>query len=206
MISKKMPKSLSYMIAAGIILAITCITFALINSTSKSIDILNFIFLIIQAVFGIVIIIAGHKITHKFFHMFMGQIFLFWSIISFIIDICLPYTTKELWPLYGILAALALFISGYLKYHSIKFGYLIPSATLFGMGIWYLFFSMNIITLPFRIVVMTLGPVFMVTVAAVLIIYYLIQKKHKELVFSDDEIGVFSDEEASFSFDSEEDL
>ena len=64
---------------------------------------------------------------------------------------------------------------------------------------------MNIITMSFRLVVMTLGPVFLISVAAILVIYFLVQQKHKELVVSDEEIGVFSDEEASFKFDSEDD-
>lgn len=205
MVYEKMLKPVYSMIAAGIILAISSLVFAIINPASKSIDILNLIFLILQAGVGIAIMIVSLKVTHKFFHIFIGLVFLFWSIISILINVVLPYTEKELWPLYGVAAAIAMFISGYRKYGSIKFGYLIPSVFFFGMGIWYLFFSMNIITLSFRLVVMTLGPVFLISVAAILVIYFLVQQKHKELVVSDDEIGVFSDEEASFKFDSDDD-
>ena len=205
MVSDKMLKPVHFMIAAGIVLAVSCLAFAVINPASKSIDILNIIFLILQASFGIAIIVASKKISHKFFHMFMGYIFLFWSIISILTDIILPFTKKEMWPMYGVAAGVAMIIAGYRKYRSIKFGYLIPAVTLCGMGIWYLFFSMNIITLSFRIVVFTLGPVFLISVAALLVIFFLVQQKHKELVFSDDEIGVFSDEEASFKFDSDDD-
>ncbi len=205
MVYEKMLKPVYSMIAAGIVLAISSLVFVIINPASKSIDILNLILLILQAGVGIAIMIVSLKVTHKFFHIFIGLVFLFWSIISILINVVLPYTEKELWPLYGVAAAIAMFISGYKKYGSIKFGYLIPSIFFFGMGIWYLFFSMNIITMSFRLVVMTLGPVFLISVAAILVIYFLVQQKHKELVVSDEEIGVFSDEEASFKFDSEDD-
>ena len=36
--------------------------------------------------------------------------------------------------------------------------------------------------------------------------YFFVQQKHSDLVFKDDEIGVFSDEEASFKSDMDEDL
>lgn len=204
MSSRKWFRSVYIMIAAGIILAVCCLFFAIFNPSSKKIDILNLVFLSLQALFGLIIIIASERITHKFFHLFMGQIFLSWSIISILLAVAIPFTTKEFWPVYGILAGIALCVSGHLKYGSIKFGYLIPSVTLIGMGMWYLLFSMGIIRLSFRYVVMTLGPLFLISIALLLIIYYFVQQKHKELVFSDEEIGVFSDEEASFKFDSDE--
>lgn len=198
-------KSIYFMIAAGIVLTVCCLFFAVTNPSSKSIDILNLVFLSVEAIFGIIIVIISRRITHKFSHLFMGQIFISWGITSILIAVAIPYTTKELWPVYGILAGIAMLISGYLKYNCVKFGYLIPSVTLVGMGCWYLLFSMHIISLSFRYVVMTLGPAFLISIAAILMIYFFVQQKHKGLVFSDDEIGVFSDEETSFKFDSDND-
>ena len=132
MVYEKMVKPVYSMIAAGILLAVSCLVFAVINPASKSIDILNLVFLILQAGFGIAIMIVSLKVTHKFFHIFIGLVFLFWSIITILINVLLPYTEKELWPLYGVAAAIAMFISGYKKYGSIKFGYLVPSIFFFG--------------------------------------------------------------------------
>ncbi len=128
-----------------------------------------------------------------------------WSGLSFLVDVVLPFTVKEAWPIYGVTAGLALFISGYIKYKSVKFGYGIPSVVLFGMGIWYSLFSMHIIKMSFGTVVATLGPFFMGSVALFLVLFFLLQQKHKELVLEDEEIGTFSDEEPFFKSDSEED-
>ena len=95
--------------------------------------------------------------------------------------------------------------AGLWKYKVLKFGYLIPSVTLFGMGVWYSFFSFQIIKKSFSSIACTLGPLFMISIAVFLVVFFLMQQRHKELVFSDDETGVFSDEESSISSELEED-
>lgn len=201
---KKVIKLLYCFIVAGIILGIAGVVIAAINSAPKSIDVLNHVFMFILLIMGISVVIISRKITHKFFHFFMGLLFSFWSLLSIVIEANTLFTSKELWPIYGILAAIALFVSGLLKYGSMKFGYVIPSATLFGMGMWYFLFSMKIIKMSFKSVVATLGPAFMLSIAVFLILFFLVQQRHKELVFSDEETGTFSDEEVSFKSDLED--
>ena len=41
-------------------------------------------------------------------------------------------------------------------------------------------------------------------IAVFLIVFFFLQQKHKELVFSDEETGVFADEEASFNSELED--
>ena len=202
----KLTKSLYFMIALGILILAACFVFAVINPISRKIDILNLVILIFQGLLGIVIIIIGKKITHKFFHMFIGLAFFLCSLVLIMMVIVLPFTIKELWPVYGVIAGISLFISGFLKYKSVKFGYLIPAVTLVGMGIWYLMFSLQLMPLSFSMVVYTLGPAFLIMIAVLLVAYFFVQQKHSDLVFKDDEIGVFSDEEASFKSDMDEDL
>ena len=201
----KLTKSLYFMIALGILILAACFMFAVLNPVSRSIDILNLVLLIFQAGIGIGIIVLGKIITHKFFHMFIGLVFFLCSMVSIITVLVLPFGFKEIWPIYGVIAGLALFVSGFLKYKSVKFGYLIPAVTLFGMGIWYLLFSLQIMPLSFSMVVYTLGPAFLIMVAFLLVAYFFVQQKHSDLVFKDEEIGVFSDEEASFKSDMDED-
>ena len=64
---------------------------------------------------------------------------------------------------------------------------------------------MHIIKMSFRTVVATLGPFFMGSVALFLILFFLLQQRHEELVVKDEEIGVFSDEETLFNANSEDD-
>ena len=202
----KLTKSLYFMIALGILILAACFVFAVINPISRKIDILNLVILIFQGLLGIVIIIIGKKITHKFFHMFIGLAFFLCSLVLIMMVLVLPFTIKELWPVYGVIAGISLFISGFLKYKSVKFGYLIPAVTLVGMGIWYLMFSLQLMPLSFSMVVYTLGPAFLIMIAVLLVAYFFVQQKHSDLVFKDDEIGIFSDEEASFKSDMDEDL
>ena len=202
----KLTKSLYFMIALGILILAACFVYAVINPISRKIDILNLVILIFQGLLGIVIIIIGKKITHKFFHMFIGLAFFLCSLVLIMMVLVLPFTIKELWPVYGVIAGISLFISGFLKYKSVKFGYLIPAVTLVGMGIWYLMFSLQLMPLSFSMVVYTLGPAFLIMIAVLLVAYFFVQQKHSDLVFKDDEIGVFSDEEASFKSDMDEDL
>ena len=202
----KLTKSLYFMIALGILILAACFVFAVINPISRKIDILNFVLLIFQGLLGIGIIILGKMITHKFFHMFIGLAFFLCSLVSIIMVLVLPFAIKELWPVYGVIAGISLFISGFVKYKSVKFGYLIPAVTLVGMGIWYLLFSLQLMPLSFSMVVYTLGPAFLIMIAVLLVAYFFVQQKHSDLVFKDDEIGVFSDEEASFKSDMDEDL
>lgn len=202
----KLTKSLYFMIALGILILAACFVFAVINPISRKIDILNLVILIFQGLLGIVIIIIGKKITHKFFHMFIGLAFFLCSLVLIMMVLVLPFTIKELWPVYGVIAGISLFISGFLKYKSVKFGYLIPAVTLVGMGIWYLMFSLQLMPLSFSMVVYTLGPAFLIMIAVLFVAYFFVQQKHSDFVFKDDEIGVFSDEEASFKSDMDEDL
>ena len=189
----------------GILFVITCAIITILNPISKSVNILNITFLILQAGIGLSVVIISRKITKKFFHLFVGLLYLFWSILALFMELVFPFTIKEFWPLFGVIAGLLWFIAGCLKYGRLKFGFVIPSVTLFGMGLWYSLFSFGIVKLSFKSVACSLGPVFMISIAVFLVLFFLAQQRHKELVFSDEETGGFSDEESSIRSELEED-
>ena len=200
----KYPKSIYFLLPIGILFVITCAIITGLNPVSKPVNILNILFLIFQAGIGLSLIIISRRITKKFFHLFAGLLYLCWSIQSLVCELILPYTLKEVWPLFGVTTGLLWFIAGRIKYGTLKFGFVIPSVTLLGMGCWYSLFSFQILKLSYSSVACTLGPVFMVSIAVFLVVFFLMQQRHKELVFSDDETGVFSDEESSISSELEE--
>ena len=72
------------------------------------------------------------------------------------------------------------------------------------MGCWYSLFSFGLVKLSFKTVAITLSPLFMLLIAVFLIIFFFLQQNHKELVVTDDETGVFADEEASFNSELED--
>lgn len=203
--TEKNIKSIYVLIVFGILFVIGCTIITVLNPASRSINILNLVFIIIQAGIGLATVLIAKKFTKKFFHLFMGLLYLCWSLIFLFAYTLFSFSFKEMWPLFGISAGLLWFIAGKWKYKVLKFGYLIPSVTLFGMGCWYSLFSFGLIKLSFKTVASTLGPLFMLLIAVFLIAFYFLQQRHKELVFSDEETGVFADEEASFNSGFDED-
>lgn len=192
-------KPVYFLIAFGVFCAAFCIVVSLVNPMSRTIDVLKILSILLQILIGISVIIISHKITHKYFELFMGLIFIIWSVISFSTEVLLPVTVKEIWPFYGISAGIIMIIVGLMRYNGFKLGYAIPSITLIVMGLWYFLFSMNIIKMSFRFLAAILGPAFMVFIAVSLILFFFLQQRHKELVIEDDEMGAFSDEEPSFN-------
>ena len=202
--TEKNIKSIYVLIVFGILFAIGCAAIALFHPVSRPANILNTIFIVAQAGIGLATLIIAKKVTKKFFHFFMGLLYLSWSLIYLVTYIFFSFALHEMWPLLGVSAGLLWFVAGKWKYKVLKFGYLIPSVTLFGMGCWYSLFSFGLIKLSFRTVAITLGPLFMLLIAVFLILFFFLQQKHKELVFSDEETGVFADEEASFKTDEDD--
>lgn len=194
-------KSIYVLIVFGILFTLGCAAIALVGPVSTSVNILNIIFIVAQAGIGLATLLLALKFTKKIFHFFMGLLYLCWSLIYLVTYTFFSFALHEMWPLLGVSAGLLWFIAGMWKYRVFKFGYLIPSVTLFGMGCWYSLFSFGLIKLSFRTVASTLGPLFMLLIAVFLILFFLLQQKHKELVFSDEEPGIFADEEASFNSD-----
>lgn len=203
-IEKKI-KSIYFLIIAGVLLVIACTLMALHKEPSRSANILNLIFIIVQAIIGLITVVIARKVTGKFFHFFAGMLYFFWSMIYLASYAFFSWSLNQMWPLLGIVAGILWFIAGRWKYKVLKFGYLIPSVTMFGMGLWYSLFSFGLISLSFKSVALTLGPLFMLMVAVLLIVFFFVQQKHSELVFSDEETGIFSDEESSIKSELEVD-
>ena len=202
--TQKNIKSIYFLIVFGILFTLGCAGIALVHPVSRPVNILNIIFIVAQAGIGIATLIIALKVTKKFFHFFMGLLYLCWSLIYLVTYTFFSFALHEMWPLLGVSAGILWFIAGKWKYNVLKFGYLIPSFTLFGMGCWYSLFTFGIIKLSFRTVASTLGPLFMLLIAVFLIIFFLLQQKHKELVFSDEETGIFADEEVSTVMEDED--
>lgn len=202
--TQKNIKSIYFLIVFGILFTLGCAAIALVHPVSRPVNILNIIFIVAQAGIGISTLIIALKVTKKFFHFFMGLLYLCWSLIYLVTYTFFSFALHEMWPLLGVSAGILWFIAGKWKYNGLKFGYLIPSFTLFGMGCWYSLFSFGIIKLSFKTVASTLGPLFMLFIAVFLILFFLLQQKHKELVFSDEETGIFADEEVSTVMEDED--
>lgn len=188
-------KLLNILVPCGIALVLFFLLFSFTNSTGRTQEIISVVFLILQFILGVLISVLSVRWTHRATQLFIGLLLFFWGVTHVFVSNILPVTIKECWPIYGVVAGILLFVSGFYKYHKIKFGFFIPSVTLVGMGLWYSFFSFKIIKKSFLTVASNIGPLFMLLIAILLVILFLLQQKHKKLVFPDDETGTFSDED-----------
>ncbi len=185
----------------NILLSITLIFFAIAvaitinNPYVKPDSYTFFICVYIQVVAGAFAITWSLLKTKKAIHLFVGLIFFTWSLLLLLLHLCFESSITVWWPVFGIFAGLALFLSGLYKYKKIKFGYLFPSCCLVFIDLWYFLFTFQFIKVPFSKVLRYSCPAFFVIVATILIFFFILQQKHKNLVIKDDETGTFSDEE-----------
>ena len=191
----KKSKLINVLIPFGIALFIAGIVISFYRAENLSLEILFLIFAGIQFVLALLILLLSIKVSHKATQLFMGMVLLAWAVLHIILSFLLPFTLLEFWPVYAAVAGILLFVSGFYKYKKILFGYVIPSLVLTGMGIWYSFFSFDVIKTPFLEVVKKLFPGFAIFMAGLLVGLFFAQKRNKKLVLSDENTGTFSDEE-----------
>ena len=182
-------------IPLGTLLCFTNAVMLFMNSRRTSFDLPTALVLSCQFVMGLLIIIFSLRLVKKAVPLFIGLLLTFWFMLDVIVYAVPDYGVKEFWPCFVLLAGILLIISGRYKYKKLKFGFVIPAVTLIGMGLWYLLFSFRIIKRSFLTIAATLGPVFMLLVALFLVLLFLAQQRHKELVVHDEDTGVFADED-----------
>lgn len=191
----------------NVLLSITLVFFiigAVILCNEPSVQPTSFFFmfcLYVQVLSGAFAIFWSLSKTKKAFHLFCGMVFFSYALMTLLIRYCLPYSFNVWWPVYGVLTGIELFISGLYKYKKIKFGYLFPACCFIIIDLWYMLFTSKLITVSFSKVIKYTVPSFFGIVAVTLILFFIIQQKHKNLAIKDDEQGTFSDEEIQLEED-----
>lgn len=183
------------MIPLGICIALLNSVILFTHSRIQTFDLFISAMLAVQLLLSLVIIFLDLFGQKKAFPLYIGLLMLFWGLLSIIVYVNPDYGISQFWPLFVILSGILLIVSGCYKYKKLKFGFVIPSVTLIGMGLWYMLFSFKIIKLSFVTVAAVLGPVFMLVIAGSLILFFLAQQKHKQLIINDDDTGTFADED-----------
>ncbi len=140
------------------------------------------------SIFGIVVIVLSMKISKKIHQVFIGFQMFFWGLMFFFIGKGIfPYSFNQYWPLIGVVSGVFLCVAGLVKYKRVLFGYFIAAITLFMLGCWFALFSFKIIKIPFRTVAIVGGPLFLMMAGIFIIGFFLLQKKHANLVVKEDE-------------------
>ncbi|MBR1637895.1 MAG: hypothetical protein IJ688_00745 [Treponema sp.] len=182
-------------IPLGILFTVLNAVILFMNSRIETFDLFIAFMLSVQIIISLVILILDLKFQKKAVSLYISLLIFFWGLLAVIVYSMPAFGISEFWPLYVIMAGILLIVSGVYKYRRLKFGFVIPAFTLIGMGGWYMLFSFKVIKISFLTVAAILGPVFMLSVAAFLVLFFLAQQKHKELVIKDDDTGTFDDED-----------
>ena len=179
----------------GIVFTLLNSVILFINSHIQTFDFFISAMLALQIFAGILMLIFNHIYHQKAIPLYIGLLSLCCGVLNILVYLSSAFGIVEFWPLFVILAGILLMVSGVYKYKKLKFGFVIPSFTLIGMGGWFLLFSFKIIKLSFLDTAAILGPIFMLMIAVLLVLLFLAQQKHKELIIKDDNLGTFDDED-----------
>ncbi|MCR5252936.1 MAG: hypothetical protein K6C98_04385 [Treponema sp.] len=76
--------------------------------------------------------------------------------------------------------------------------YGIPGLILLIMSLYYFLFSLKLIKVSFTFVSYFVAPVLIVGILVIFVLFYFLQKDHKELVLKDDDSDDFAEEEYPF--------
>lgn len=153
----------------------------------------------VQILLGLFAVYVALKVTKKGYQVFSSLLFLLLGLYQFLLmNEVIPFSLKETWPIIGVISSLCLLVSGLYRYRKMKILYIVPSFILLLMSLWYSLFSFKVIKQPFSFVVLSLGPAFVIITVAMLIIFYFLQKKHRELIIEDEESEFDTEEICDF--------
>lgn len=146
------------------------------------------IILLLQIVLGSVIITSATLVTKYAYQLFLGLVIFFFGLLTFLISSVLPFTIYQCWPIFGIISSICLFASGYFSYRKMRLVYVFPTIAVFCFSVWYSLFSFKIIKMSFTKAVLIALPVFLITVAVFLVLYFFAQQKYSKLIINEDEL------------------
>lgn len=195
---KRITQILTFLIFAGIIFFLFNVFFLFLYNNTGIVGKKNIISTIPQIIFGILVILFSVIFSKKAYQLIIGLILSSFAIVNLLIYFCIPYSFFQIWPLYGIIAAISLLISGFFKYKKPKIGYFMFSFTIIIMALICFLFSFKIIKTPFRSIIIPFGFIFFSLVAISLIIFFFFQQKHRNLMIKENGKENFEDEHIDF--------
>ena len=153
------------------------------------------IYLLFQTVLGFVIQLMAIRHTKSTYHIFTGALVFICGLISLLLQFFEDLHFSQVWPLYAFFCGMILMECSYFRHKKIRAEYGVPSFILMIMSVYYLLFSLKIIKVSLSFVSFFVAPVLIIGITVMLMIFYFLQKKHKELVLDDENSDEFSYEE-----------
>lgn len=125
--------------------------------------------------------------TKRAFFVFIGLFLCCAGVLFLLIGARLiPYGLNKVWPFIVILSGVLLFPSGYIRFCKLQAFYIVPGITLAGLGLFFLCFSLDIISVSFAEFARMWWPLIFVVFGLVLIVLFLYMQKQKTPVLAED--------------------
>lgn len=145
-------------------------------------------------ILGFLCLYISFAFVRKPYLIFFGILFSLSACFSTLfVQEVIPFGIRQWWPVYGCLGGISLILSSMVTHRRLKARFLIPSVTLIILGLFFLLFSLDIIKVPLSKFFAVTGPVLMIIAGITIIILFLIQTNHKDLIVRDEENEVFED-------------
>lgn len=183
------------LIVFAIISFVVMLFLANANRSTVGAQVLLLSSIIFQIIFGSIVLGVSVGITKKTAHFFIALILLGYGFTTLLLFTCLPFSFGQIWPSFSLYTGLSIMGSSLFKFKKIKFGYGFSGLFFTLMGVLYGLFSFNIIKFSFKDVARIGGPILLLITIIGMIVFFLLQQKHKELVLKDEDLGVFSEED-----------
>ena len=148
---------------------------------------LSLVYLFCQAALGGITIFFTIIKTRRPYQLFSGIMIFTYGLTSTLFFFLSDIHIGAVWPLYSIFPGVGLILVSCFKYKKLKLNYAVPALCLLLMGIYYFLFSFNIIKFSFAFFSGFAAPILTAGVLVIFILYYLLQKHHKEFILKEDE-------------------
>ncbi|HAM78589.1 MAG: hypothetical protein IKN90_07315 [Treponema sp.] len=132
---------------------------------------------------GAFLLYISITLIKKAIWVFLGIAFFLFGVQLLLLDAkILPFTFIETWPLTIIICGLAMIPSGLYNLKRIRTIYLFPAILMILMGTFFLLFSMHIFKSSFRHFIFMWWPIILIFGGIWLIILFVVQQKHHEIL------------------------
>lgn len=147
-------------------------------------------------IIGAVIFYLAMTVLHWAVLFFLGLLlFCAGLCATFVFSNVLPFGPEHLWPIIVILSGICLVLTCVFKHHKVRGVYVVPAVLIEVLGIVFLLFSMEIISMSFTTFVVKWIPLILILFGAVLVGIFLWQRNFDSFFpYDKDELSDFTDE------------
>ncbi len=143
----------------------------------------NFLYLLVPNVFlliGLFVLYLSLTGKRRTFFIFVGLLFCSsWLLLLLTSSRIIPYTLMEMWPVMVVLSGIMLIPLGFIRYGFLPISFFVSACMLFGLGIIFLLFSLDIIKMSITAFASQWWPLIFILFGISLIGLFFYTQKHE---------------------------